>query len=96
MLKHCFKFGGKALLTNYRPIFFLPCFSKILKRIIYNRLCKYLTRINLLFNKQFGFREGHSIEYSLTEQVHRTCDSVNENKYTLGIFINLSKAFDIV
>ena len=50
----------------------------------------------MLFNKQFGFREGHSIEYSLTEQVHRTCDSVNENKYTLGIFINLSKAFDIV
>ena len=29
-------------LGNYRPISVLPCFSKILERIMYNRLFKYL------------------------------------------------------
>ena len=38
-----FKTNGKDLLTNYRPISVLPCFSKILERIMYDRLYSYLT-----------------------------------------------------
>ena len=33
-----FKKGDKSILSNYRPISVLPCFSKILERIMYNRL----------------------------------------------------------
>ena len=33
-----FKNSEKDLLTNYRPISVLPCFSKILERIMYDRL----------------------------------------------------------
>ena len=36
---------------NYRPISLLPCFSKILERIIYNRLFKYLTTNEILYKK---------------------------------------------
>ena len=38
-----FKKGDSFLLTNYRPITTLPCFSKILERLMYNKLCNYLT-----------------------------------------------------
>ena len=44
------------LLTNYRPISFLPCFSKLLERIMYNRIFKYLSEKSILYEKQFGFR----------------------------------------
>ena len=64
-------------------------FLKILDRIMYNRLFKYLTKNNLLFDKQFGFRKGHSTEHALTELVNRIYDSFNENRYTLGVFIDL-------
>ena len=37
-----FKSGDKALFSNYRPISVLPCFSKFLERIIYNRIINYL------------------------------------------------------
>ena len=63
---------------------------------MYNRLYGNLTKNNLLFDKQFGFRKGHSTEYALIEFVNRIYDSFNKNKSTLGVFIDLSKAFDTV
>ena len=50
----------------------------------------------MLFDKQFGFRKGHSTKQALIELVNKIYDSFNENKYTLGVFIDLSKAFDTV
>ena len=58
-----FKNGKKTIASNYRPTSVLPYFSKILERIMYNRLYSYLTENNSLFNKQFGFRAGNSTEH---------------------------------
>ena len=91
-----FKSGKKELLTNYRPISVLSCFSKILERIMYNRVYNYLNDNNLLFHKQFGFRKGHSTDHALIKLIDSIYDSFNQNKYTLGVFIDLSKAFDTV
>ena len=44
------KKGEKSGISNYRPISALPCFSKILEQIMYNRLYDYFT-VNILFNK---------------------------------------------
>ena len=43
-----FKAGNNTELSNYRPISVLPCFSKILECVIYNRLHKYLLDSNIL------------------------------------------------
>ena len=59
---------------------------------MYNRLYEYLTKNNLLFDKKFRFRKGHSTNHALIELVNRIYNSFNENKYTLGVFIDLSKA----
>ena len=91
-----FKTGKKELLTNYRPISVLPCFSKILERIMYNRLYNYLDQNNLLYSKQFGFRSGHLTDHPLIDLVDSIYKSFNESKYTLGVFIDLPKAFDTV
>nr|XP_047141021.1 uncharacterized protein LOC124816057 [Hydra vulgaris] len=47
-----FKSGDDTDSSNYRPISILPCFSKLLERIMYNRLNSYLTVNNMLYNKQ--------------------------------------------
>ena len=51
---------------------------------------------NLLFQKQFGFREGHSTSHAIVNLVSNIYNSFNENKFTLGVFKDLSKAFDTV
>ena len=37
-----FKAGDKSIFSNYRPISVLPAFSKILEKLVYNRLIDYL------------------------------------------------------
>ena len=63
---------------------------------MYNRLHLYLTKNNLLYNKEFDFQNGHSTDHAivqLTDQIH---EIFNKNKYILGLFIDLCKAFDTV
>ena len=91
-----FKSGDTSLMTNYRPISVLPCFSKMLERIMYNRLYKYLTENNLLYCKQFGFQKGHSPEHAILQLVEQINQSFEKNEFTLGVFVDLSKAFDTV
>ena len=90
-----FKNGEKDLLTN-RPTSVLPCFSKILERILYDRLYSYLTESKILFKKHFGFRSGHSTDHALSELIDQICECFDEKKHFLGIFVDLSKAFDTV
>ena len=40
--------GDKETVANCTPISVLPCFSKTLEKIMYNRLYLYLTENNLL------------------------------------------------
>ena len=91
-----FKGGDPSNISNYRPISVLPCFSKILERIMYNRLYKYLTTEKLLYSKQFGFQTGLSTEHAIVKLVDQIYESFEKDHYTLGVFIDLLKAFDTV
>ena len=62
---------------------------------MYNRLYVCFTTNNILFNKQFGFRAGHSTEHALLNQLTRYVILLM-TKFFLGIFIDLYKAFDTV
>ena len=72
-----FKSGKKELLTNYGPISLFSSFSKILERIMYNRVYSYLNDNNRLFNQQFGFRKDHSTDHALIELINSIYDSFN-------------------
>ena len=55
--------------NNYRSIFVLPWFSKMLERIMDNRLQKYLKNQNILYNKQFGFQTSHYRDHAIVQLV---------------------------
>jgi hypothetical protein len=51
-----YKTGSHTYLGNYRSISLLSIFSKILEKLMYNRLLNFLDRNDIFFEKQFGFR----------------------------------------
>ena len=63
---------------------------------MYNRLLNYLSENSILYKKQFGFQTSHSTENAILLLVNQLSQSFDESKFTLGIFIDLSEAFDIV
>ena len=67
-----------------------------MERIVCNRLYKHLNSYNILYKKQFGFQKGHSTELAILQQVDEISNSFEKTLFTLGVFINLSKAFDTV
>ena len=91
-----YKAGEKTDLGKNRPISVLPCFSKILERIMHGRLYAYLEENKILYSKQFGFQLGQSTDHAIVQLVDQIYDSFDANRYTIGVFVDLSKAFDTV
>ncbi len=91
-----FKKGCKSEFTNYRPIAILPTISKILEKVIHKRLYEFLKINGSLYNSQYGFRKGHSTSQAAIELISNIINGFDNQEYTLGIFLDLSKAFDMI
>ena len=63
---------------------------------MYDRLYKHLSSSKILYPKQFGFQKSHSTDHALLQLVDQIYESFERNEYTIGVFIDLSKAFDTV
>ena len=56
--------GSKDIFDNYRPISLLPVFSKIIEKLIYNKVFEFLVRYQILFETQYGFRKGRNTTHA--------------------------------
>lgn len=91
-----FKSDDPSALNNYRPISVLSSVSKIFERIIYNRTINFLNKHNIISDRQFGFRQKYSTYMAALDISNFISKGFDNNEYTLGIFLDLSKAFDTV
>ena len=57
---------------------------------------KYLNKFRLSLEHQYGFRAKHNTTQPLIHFLDKIYKALNkrESEYTLGIFIDLTKAFD--
>ena len=82
------------IIVNYRPISLLITTSKVLEKIIYKRVYSYLERNNILYNSQYRFRTNHNCEQAIMELVSRLLHARERGEHSVGILLDLSKAFD--
>lgn len=91
-----YKKGRHSDPNNYRPISLLSCFNKIFERLVCIQLNSFLEKYNIYVDFQFGFRRGHSTILALTEITDNIKCQIDKGHFVLGLFIDLSKAFDTV
>ena len=91
-----FKSGERSDPSNFRPISILPAISKIFEKIIFEQLISHFQQNNLLHNKQFGFTKGRSTTDAGVALIKHIFDAWESKQDAVGIFCDLSKAFDCV
>ena len=89
-----YKANDKKVVSNYRPISVLPVFSKILERLVNNKLINFLNKYNILSVNMAV--EKLFTTLPLLDLVDKLTTSIENSEITIGIFIDLAKAFDTV
>ena len=91
-----YKKDNPQVFGNYRPVSVLPCLSKILERLVYNRCYEFICKHNILYKKQYGFRQKHSTYMAVLDVINDLTKTIDDGMFNVGIFMDLSKAFDTI
>ena len=65
---------------------------------MYQRLNTYITKADILIHSQHGFQSDHSPFMPLISMQDKISKAIQEkeNEYSIGIFFDLAKTFDMV
>ena len=86
-----YKSGDKTSVTNYRPISLLCIMSKVLERLIYDKIINAVA--TSITPHQYGFQRGASTLQQLLVYFHQLVTSKDKID---AIYIDFRKAFDSV
>ncbi len=89
-----FKRGTRSDPGNYRPIALLPIVSKVMEKIVHNKLSNFLRP--WLNNNQSGFKKRDGTVPQLIRLAQTWSEAIDESKYVGVVFFDLRKAFDRV
>ncbi|PNF26089.1 hypothetical protein B7P43_G04923 [Cryptotermes secundus] len=95
-VKPLYKKGCTATVDNYRPVSLISVFSKIIEKIMHRRLLSFINKYSIINNKQHGFCKGKSTHTAITEFTKMVYKALDEKEASIGLFLDLSKAFDLV
>ena len=95
-IKPIHKKNNINIISNYRPISILSQLSKILEKIIYNRLMQFIQNNNIINTTQYGFIKKHNTTQATLDIYNHIMENKKENKAINTLFLDLSKAFDTI
>ena len=90
------KKGDKSECDNHWPISLISNISKLLEKLVHERLYSFREKEKLLFEGQYGFRNKRSTTDALTDITERIRDAYDKGYYTCGAFLDFRKAFNTV
>ena len=91
-----FKKGDKSTASNYRPVSLTSVCCKILEHMLHSNIMRHLDQMNILTDKQHGFRAKHSCETQLIQTIHDLAESLDNKTQVDMVIMDFSKAFDTV
>lgn len=96
VIKPIYKKDDKASMCNYRPIALIPILSKIIEKAMHTRIFNFLEKHGILTPQQNGFRRNKSTSLAAFNLVNKILENIDRKNKTIGIFYDMTKAFDFV
>ena len=90
------KANDDMVFSNYKPVSVLPVFSKLLVRLVYNRVIDFINNNRILYGYQFGFQKGKSTHFAIMFLTDNITEVLDRGECLIGVFLDFSKAFDTV
>ena len=86
----------KDSVKSFRPISLLPCFAKLIEKLVKERLVYYLEKNDIFSPSQAGFRRRVSTQDQLLRLENTIRSSLAGKKICVVVFFDLSAAYDRV
>lgn len=90
------KVPGTVKLREYRPINMLPCFEKLLERVVFQQLMDFVERNGIISNIQSGFRRQHSCETAINNVLFDWYEAIERNEIIIAVFLDFQRAFETI
>ena len=87
------KKGDKECLKNYRPVSLFPICTKILERLIFDEMFRFLIENNLMSSNQSGFKSGDSLINQLLSITHKLYKSFDDGFEVTVVFLDIPEIF---
>lgn len=85
-----------SVLNIYRPITNLPFIGKVIEKVVFNQLSKFLNSIDYLDDFQSGFRTHNSTKTALIKILKYIRLNTDTGKISVLVLLHLSTEFDTV
>lgn len=82
--------------NNYRSICIQSQISKVFEEAYSRRLVNFLNKYKILNENQHGFRQNRSTQTAIYDCLEYIYKSLNNREHTVGLFYDLSRAFDSI
>ena len=70
---------------NHRPIYITSNISKVLEKLVHKRLFCFLAHNEILYNKQYSFRNNHSATHALIDITQKIRNALDSKYYACGL-----------
>ena len=83
------------LTKSYYPIALLPILSKVLEKVVFSQIVKYLESNNLIHPNLHGSRPGHSTATALIQLYDKWAEDIEDGKMVGVLVCDQSAAFNL-
>lgn len=81
-------------INEFRPINMLPCFEKLIEKVVFEQLNEFVEKNYIIDGYQSGFRRQHSCETAINKVLYDCNEAMEKSEIIIAVFLDFQRAFE--